>query len=64
MKCPNPACGDKAEEHVASNGSGSRYCTAGCGYYEELPPGSMKVPRPERHEPVAPIKKPKRRRDY
>ena len=64
MKCPNPKCGDKVEEHVNSSGGGSRYCLGACGYYEELPDGYSKPPRRERHEPVPPIKRPKRRRDY
>jgi len=63
MKCPNPRCGDKVFEHAKSDGSGSRYCTGGCGYFEELPRGSLRPPPPERHDPVPPTpkKKPRRR---
>lgn len=47
MRCPNEYCGGVVHEFVNSSGGGSRYCLDGCGYYEELPNGTMKVkPKP------------------
>jgi len=62
MRCPNEACGDKIHEHVNSRGGGSRYCLGGCGFYEELPAGSMAIPRRQRVEAPLPVvrSKPKR----
>jgi hypothetical protein len=65
MKCPNRSCGDKIEEHVNSRGGGSRYCLGACGYYEELPDGSMEKPKVKRetfNEP-APPRRPKKDRN-
>jgi hypothetical protein len=45
MKCPNEYCGGVVHEHVADDGSATRYCVDGCGYYEELPPGSRQKPK-------------------
>lgn len=61
MKCGNPYCGGKAEEHVNSRGGGSVYCLDGCGYYSEFPAGTKTLPRRERLDPPPPkFKKPKR----
>lgn len=52
MKCPNPHCGGKVEEHVDSVGGGSRYCLDGCGYFLEFPPGTRPQPPKPKLEPV------------
>jgi hypothetical protein len=57
VTCPN--CNGMVEEHINSTGGGSRYCLDGCGYYEELPDGSMRPRRKEKAEPPRP-KPPKR----
>lgn len=54
MKCPNPYCGGKLNQHIGSDGGGSLYCLDGCGYYREFPPGTQ-APPPQ--ETVAPRKK-------
>lgn len=59
MKCPNEYCGGKVEQHVKTDGSGSRYCLDGCGYYEEFPAGTVTPPRKEKAD--APTAKPKKK---
>lgn len=54
MKCPNPRCGGKVEEHVNGRGGGSRYCLDGCGFYCEFPEGTRAAPPKPKLDPTPP----------
>lgn len=56
-------CSGKIEQHVNDRGGGSRYCLDGCGYYEELPPGSMRPEPPRQVSPAPPRRRQKKRRE-
>lgn len=60
-RCGNPACGHySVSVFINGQGGGSKYCLDGCGFYVEIPLGTMYVPERDPVEPPRPKEKKKR----